>query len=177
MGLDVRTASNPHFLIAEIRQAVGEVDPNLPITRITTLAEQTAGSLTRDQLVAYLASGFGMVALGLSCIGLYGVMSYVVTRRTSELGIRMALGASQGRVRWMVFQETLVLIGCGLAIGLPVLFALLRVIEGLLFGLTPHEPATIVPSVLLVIAVAMVAAYLPAQRASRIETLTALRHE
>ena len=77
----------------------------------------------------------------------------------------------------MVFQETLVLIGCGLAIGLPVLFALLRVIEGLLFGLTPLDPATIVPSVLLVIAVAMVAAYLPAQRASRIEPLTALRHE
>jgi predicted permease len=176
-GLDVRTASNPHFLIAEIRQAVGEVDPNLPITRITTLAEQTADSLTRDQLVAYLASGFGMVALGLSCIGLYGVMSYVVTRRTSELGIRMALGASQGRVRWMVFQETLVLIGCGLAIGLPVVFALLRVIEGLLFGLTPHDPATIVPSVMLVIAVAMVAVYLPARRASRIEPLTALRHE
>jgi predicted permease len=176
-GIDVRTVSDPQFLIGEIRQAVGEIDPNLPITRITTLAEQTAGSLTRDRLVAYLASGFGIVALGLSCIGLYGVMSYLVSRRTAELGIRMALGASQGRVRWMVVEETLVLIGCGLAIGLPVLFALLRSIERLLFGLTPYDPATIVPAVLLVSAVAAVATYVPARRASRVEPLAALKCE
>jgi predicted permease len=176
-NIDVRAAGDPRWIAKEVRKAVTEVASSLPVTRVATLNEQISDSVNLDRLVAYLTSAFGILSLVLACIGLYGVMSYTVARRTSELGIRMALGAQRAQVLWMILRESLVLVGLGLVLGLPVVFAAARFLKGMLFGLTPNDSATVAAATLLLAAIAAVAGYLPALRASRIEPLVALRYE
>jgi ABC-type antimicrobial peptide transport system permease subunit len=134
-------------------------------------------SLTQQTLVARLASFFGLLALLLACIGLYGVLSYGVARRTNEIGIRMALGARNRSVLWLVLREALLLVAIGLVIGVFASLALTKTAASLLYELKPNDPLTIALATLLLAMVAAVAGYLPARRASRVDPMTALREE
>jgi predicted permease len=173
----VRTADDPEALATSVREAVREVDENLPLFGVKTQSQQADESLAQERLFATLSSFFGLLALLLASIGLYGVMSYSVTRRTNEIGIRMALGAQRRDVIRLVLRETLLLVLIGLLIGLGTSLATTRLISSLLFGLTPNDPVTIALAALLLIAVATVAGYLPARRGSRVDPMVALRHE
>jgi predicted permease len=170
---DGRTAD----LINATRNELLAAGPDILLTNITTLNEQVDQSLLRERLVASLALFFGLLALLLAAIGLYGVLSYEVARRTNEIGIRMALGASANRIVRSVMRETALWVTLGAGIGLGAALATTRWLESLLFGLKPHDPLTIGLAVLLLLMVAAIAGYLPARRASRTDPLVALRHE
>jgi predicted permease len=167
--------------LGELTRAVGNelraIDPDILLTNIATLSERVDQSLLQERLVATLSLFFGLLALLLACIGLYGVMAYDVARRTPEIGIRMALGASAGYVVQLVLHETLWLVGSGLVIGLGAALAATRWVKTLLFGLPPHDPLTIGLAVLVLLTIAAVAGYLPARKAARVDPLVALRHE
>jgi predicted permease len=160
-----------------VRHAIHDVDRNLPISNVTTLNEQVNRSITDQRLVAQLSTFFGLLAVFLSCIGIYGLMSYVVTRRTNEIGIRIALGAERSDVRWMVMREILLLVALGIAIGVPVAVAGNRLISNMLFGLQPADPVSLIVAVGAMFIVAIIAGYLPARRASLVEPMVALRYE
>jgi ABC-type antimicrobial peptide transport system permease subunit len=132
-------------------------------------------ALLQQRFVATLGGFFGVVALLLAAVGIYGVMSQTVTRRTREIGIRMALGAEPGNVLWMMLRESLAMLGIGAAIGLPAALALTRYTESLLFGVKPQDPVTIAVAVLLLLVVTTLAGFLPAQRATRVQPMAALR--
>jgi predicted permease len=177
MTLVVRTVDEPATLAAAIQREARALDPVMPMFEVETLAAQLDASLAQERLVATLSSVFGLLALLLACIGLYGVMAYDVARRTREIGVRMALGASARRVVWMTLGETLRLAGIGVVIGLGASLAATRWVKSLLFGLQPHDPLTIGLAVLVLLAVAAVAGYLPARRAARVDPMVALRHD
>lgn len=162
---------------AAVQQTIRSIDRNLPITHVTTLDEQVARSITNQRLVAQLSAFFGLLAVFLSCIGIYGVMSYVVARRTNEIGIRMALGAERSNMLWMVLREILLLVSIGVVIGVPVTLAGDRLVSKMLFGLRPSDPVTFVSATVILLIVAAVAGYLPARRASLVDPMVALRHE
>ncbi|MCU1258762.1 MAG: hypothetical protein JWO80_1647, partial [Bryobacterales bacterium] len=134
-------------------------------------------TLVQERLVASLAGGFGVLGLLLACVGLYGLLAYGVARRTKEIGIRMALGAQQSGVLWMVCGGALRLVGLGIALGLPAAWAVSRWVKSMLFGLTATDPGTMATAVLLLGAAGLVAAYFPARLAARVDPMTALRHE
>jgi predicted permease len=173
----VRTNGNPTTMAASIREAVHEVDSNLPLFDVKTQSQQADESLAEERLFARLSSFFGLLALLLACIGLYGVMSYGVARRTNEIGIRMALGATAPRVTRMVMRETMLVVLIGVVIGLGAAVATTRLIAAMLFGLAPTDLTTISFAVILMIAVAALAGYLPARRASKVDPMIALRYE
>jgi predicted permease len=173
----VRATGDVGALIAAIRDEVRRLDPNLPVYNITTFADHIEGAISRERMIALLSSFFGLFALLLAGLGLYGVMAYAVARRTHEIGIRMALGAQAGNVLWLVLRETLLLVSIGIAIGLPVALAATRLTRGMLFGLTATDPLTIALSTLVMIAIATMAGYLPARRAAQVDPMVALRQE
>lgn len=173
----VRTAGDPMALAAAVREAMRRADPGLPIFAVRTQADQIRRSLAQERLFANLAILLGAVTLALSGIGLYGLLAYAVTRRTPEIGVRIALGAGRREVRWMILRQSLVLVGLGLALGIPAAAAAARFVDSLLFGLSPCDPRALAAAALLMIAVGMAAAYVPARRAARIDPLTALRTE
>jgi ABC-type antimicrobial peptide transport system permease subunit len=177
MTLQAREVGNPAKVTAAIRREVQAADANVPIYNVRTLEAQLDESLSQERLVATLSSWFGVFALLLASIGLYGVLAYSVTRRTNEIGLRMALGAERGGVIWMVLREALLLVGTGIAIGVPLAFALARSVSSLLYGLKPTDSLTISAAVVLLFVVAAVASYLPALRASRVDPMVALRYE
>jgi ABC-type antimicrobial peptide transport system permease subunit len=177
MNFEVRTAGDPTALVGAIREAVSEVDRNIPLFDVKTQRRQAEQSLTQERLFATLSSFFGLLALLLACIGLYGVMSYAVARRTNEIGIRMALGATAPRVIRLVMRETMLLVVIGVVIGLGAALASARLIENMLFGLAPRDPVTISLATLLMVMVAALAGYLPARRASKVDPMIALRYE
>ena len=177
MTFEVRTSGDPATMVSSIREAVSEIDKNLPLFDVKTQKQQAEQSLTQERLFATLSGFFGILALMLGCIGLYGVMSYAVARRTNEIGIRMALGATPPRVTRMVMRETMLLVVVGVAIGLGVALATARLIESMLFGLAPNDPITISIAALLMIGVAALAGYLPARKASKVDPMVALRYE
>ncbi len=164
-------------LFASLRRAIAEVEPNLPVFSIITMDEQVTRSLARERAVARLTAFFGLLALALAAIGLYGVMSYSVARRTNEIGLRMALGAPRGRVVGLVMRDTALLIAAGVAAGLAAAFATLRLASSQLFGLSAYDPATLAAATLALAAVALVAGFLPARRAAGTDPMAALRHE
>lgn len=176
-NIEIRTAGDPSSLEAAVREAVAEVDPRVPVAEVTTLGQQLADSMRRDKLLTRLVSAFGALAAFLACVGLYGVVAQVVARRTNEVGIRMALGAAPRDILSMVLREAGALILLGCAIGLPLAFAATRFIENQLFGLTAGDPLTYAGISLLLALVAVVAGYLPARRASRVDPIVALRME
>ena len=174
---EVRYTGNFNAVSSSVQEAIHDVSHTLPITRVTTLEEQVARSITNQRLVAQLSAFFGMLAVFLCCIGIYGLMSYVVARRTNEIGIRMALGAERSSVRWLVVREVLGLVAIGVGVGVPVALAGGRVISNMLFGLRGSDPTSMFIAVAVMLAVAVIAGYLPARRASRIEPMVALRYE
>jgi predicted permease len=158
-----------------VRAIVRGVDPALPLTSFRTVAEQVDRSLNTEHMLASLSGGFGVLALLLSLVGLYGVMSFVVTQRTREIGIRLALGARRGSAIWLVLRDALVMVVCGIAVGLPVVWALGRLVESQLYDVKPFDPAAIAVAVLALSSAGLGAAFIPARRASDVNPTDALR--
>ncbi len=175
--LVVRAAGDVASVQRDIRAAVEQVEPNMPIARVTTVSEAMDQRMVQDRLLARLSIAFGVVALLLSSIGLYGVLSYGVARRTSEIGIRKALGAQDGALVAMILRETGWLFLAGVAAGAALSAATVRLIANRLYGLTPADPLAFAAAASGLAAVAIVAAWMPAYRASRVDPLVALRHE
>jgi ABC-type antimicrobial peptide transport system permease subunit len=176
-GLEVRTAVDPHWITAQARQAVGDVDPRIPIVNVVTLNEEVRDNLTQPRLIARLTTIFGILALGLACLGLYGVMSYTMQRRTSEVGVRLALGSTRPAVLWLVIRETLLLAGFGVVVGLALAVAGMHMATSFLFGLSPDDPPIIALATGLLLLASAVAGFVPAWRAAHIEPVKALRSE
>jgi predicted permease len=175
--VELRTASDPAGLIAAVREAVQRIDPNLPLMNMTTQAEQVEGRLAQERLFARACALFGALALALASIGLFGLMSYSVARRTNEIGIRMALGARRIDVVSLVMKESMTLVVAGVAIGLLAAVAAGRLVATLLFGLAPTDPVTIALATVIMLAVSAIAGYLPARRAAYVDPMIALRYE
>jgi ABC-type lipoprotein release transport system permease subunit len=173
----VRTEGNPDGALRAIRSAVQELGPGLPILNPKTLERQVDESLASDRMIATLAAVFGVLATILAVVGLYGVTAYTVTRRSREIGIRMALGAQRSSVVGLVMREVLVLVLAGVAVGLPCAAALSRIAGTQLYGVEPNDWASMTVATILLTAVALVAAYLPARRAARYDPVRVLRAE
>lgn len=176
-NLEIRTEGDPLAAASSVRSAIAQVDDKLPVVGVTSFSKQLADSLRQERLIAQLVSVFGLLALILACVGLYGVMAHAVTRRSNEIGIRMALGAESSSILWMVLKETLILVGAGVAIGIPVSLAASRLVLTQLYGLSAGDPLTLGGAVTLLIVVAAIAGYLPARRAARVDPMVALRYE
>jgi predicted permease len=176
-NFEIRTFADPHSIIRSIRREVEQVDRTLPILSARPLDELLDRSMTQERLLAKLSAFFGGLALLLASVGLYGVLSYSIARRTNEIGIRMALGAQQSSVLVMVVRETAVMILVGIAIGVSLAFALTRLLSSQLYGLKATDPITVAMAGAVLAAVAMLAGYLPARRASQVDPLEALRYE
>ena len=174
---ELRTLGDPLALAAQVRAEIAQFNDRLPVLNTTSLRLQTDEALRQDKLIAQLVSFFGLLGLLLSCVGLYGIMAHAVVRRTNEIGIRMALGAERSNIIWMVLKETFLLVAIGLAIGLPASWGAAKLISNQLFGLQPGDPLTLALAVLVLTAVAALAGYLPARKASRVDPLVALRYE
>jgi macrolide transport system ATP-binding/permease protein len=177
MTLHVRTAGAPMMLAGPVRELVSRLDPNLPVYAVSSLRERLDRSLGAEQSMAALVGSFAALALLLAAIGLYGSLSYAVSRRTRELGVRMAIGAAARDVRGLVLSQGMRLVTIGLVIGVLGAMGATRLIAGMLFGVQPTDPLTFVAVVLLLALVAMLACYVPARRATRIDPMEALRHE
>jgi predicted permease len=173
----IKTQLSPAAILPALRNAVESVDKDLPLRDIRTQTEQIDASISQQRLFATLTAGFGLLALVLACIGIYGIMAYNVARRTSEIGVRMALGARARQVLFMILGESSWLAGLGVAAGLISAIALTRFVGSMLYDLKPSDPTTLIAATLILLAVAIAAAYGPARRASRIDPMQALRHE
>ncbi len=173
----VRFAGAPESIVPQVRRAIREVNSNLPVDEVVSLSDHIGRSLVQQKLTARLGAFFGLLALLLACIGLYGVLSYAVARRTNEIGIRMALGAQRGNVLWLVLREAFMLVLIGVGIGLLASLAVTRTASALLFQLQPNDPLTIALALVLLLIIATLAGYLPARRAARVDPMVALRDE
>ena len=173
----LRTSLGSKPAYAALRNEVRTLDASLPVYGLKTLGSQLDQTLLTERLIALLSAGFGLLATLLAAIGLYGVMAFVVTRRTKEMGVRMALGAHPGSVVWLVMKEVLILLAIGLVIGIPSAFALGQLVSTQLYGIKPHDPLIAGATVVILIAVASLAGLIPARRASRIDPILALRYE
>jgi predicted permease len=173
----VRTSGAQAGIVPQVRRAVAEVSRNLPIDDVVSLSEHIGRSLTQQKLVARLASFFGLLALLLACVGLYGVLSYSVARRTNEIGVRMTLGAQSRDVLLLVLRDTFAMVLIGVVIGLLTASYVTRIAESLLFGLKPTDPLTLATATVLLIVFAVFAGYLPARRATKVDPMVALRDE
>ena len=173
----VRGSLQSNALYGAVRAAVKRLDPAMPVYELKTLGRQLDETLLSERLIALLSAGFGLLATLLATIGLYGVMAFAVARRTKELGLRMALGAARGNVIWMVMREVMVLLGIGLAIGIPAAAALSTLVSTQLYGIKAQDPWIAGGSVAVLAAVGAVAGMIPAMRASRIDPILALRYE
>ncbi|MGC2422602.1 MAG: ABC transporter permease [Candidatus Acidiferrales bacterium] len=176
-AVEVRVSGNPRAIATEIPAAIAQVATNLPVTRVTVLKQEVSDSIRQNRSAAELSTAFGVLALLLACIGLYGMLSYRVSRRTQEIGIRMALGARQSNVLWLVTKECLVLVAAGLAIGAPMALASTRVIASLLFGVGATDPWTFSAVTVVIVIAGLVACWIPARRAMRVDPMEALRYE
>jgi predicted permease len=163
--------------VQTVREIVRMADPRVPVTDVKTQAAEIDQTMNQEIIFARLGTAFAVLALFMACAGLYGTMSYMVTRRTGEIGIRMALGAQRGAVIRMVLREVLVLAGAGLAIGVPVALATSRFISSFLFEVQPNSPAAFLSACAILLSAVLLAGYAPARRASRIDPMSALRHE
>jgi predicted permease len=177
MTLHVRTTGNPTAIAAAVRHEVQSLDPNLPVTNLVPMTEVLAGSLFAARMGAVLLAVFGLVALLLAAVGLYGLMSYGVARRTREIGIRMALGAGTHSVLALVLKEGMLLVSGGLAVGLIVAAAVTRLLASFLYGVSPLDALTFLAIPVVLAVVALLATYLPARRAVRVDPMIALRYE
>lgn len=177
MSLIVRTAGNPASLAPSVRNVIRQLDPNLPVADVRPMTEVVGAALSTPRFTSALLSMFALLALTLSAVGIYGVLSYVVTRRTREIGIRVAIGADRARVLRMVLTNGLTLALTGLGLGLVVSLPVARLMRGLLHGVTPADPLTFVAVALALAAVALTESMVPALRATRVDPVIALKSE
>ncbi len=173
----VRFSGPSSAVVPQVRETIKQINRNLPVDDVVSLSDHIGRSLVQQKLIARLAAFFGLLALLLACVGLYGVMSYGVARRTNEIGIRMALGARGRSVLWLVLREALVLVVIGLVVGVFASLALTKTAESLLYELKPNDPLTIATATIVLMMVALLAGYLPARRAARVDPMIALRDE
>ncbi|MBX9602447.1 MAG: ABC transporter permease [Bryobacteraceae bacterium] len=173
----VRTRQDAEGVFAAIRRTVAEADPNVPVYEMRTLREQLDQNLSTERMIAFLAAAFGLLATALAAIGLYGVLAYSVARRTREIGIRMALGASGQNVVWLVLRELLLLVGLGLTLAVPASLALTKLVRSQLFGISPNDPVSIGLAVLALALAGAIAGWVPARRAAQTDPMVALRYE
>ena len=174
---ELRTAGNPAALAETVRKAVHDDAPNVPIMGMMTQTERIDSTIVQERTFADLCTAFAVLALLIACVGLYGTMAYAVSRRTNEIGIRMALGAGRRRIVWMVLREVLALAAVGLTLGLACAWSAMSTIQSFVFGMKPADPIAILFAVGILVTALVLAGFAPAARASRIDPLTALRHE
>jgi predicted permease len=177
MTYALRTDGNPLGHAGAVRQIVRETDGRVPVTNLKTQAADIDQTINQEIVFARLCSAFAILALVIACIGLYATMAYAVARRTSEIGLRMALGAGRGVVIWMVLREVCVLVVLGIAIGVPAAVSTSRLVESFLFELKPNDPRAVAVAAAILLSAALSAGYGPARRASRVDPMIALRHE
>jgi ABC-type antimicrobial peptide transport system permease subunit len=173
----VRSALPPEQVFGTIRRAVAGLDGTIPVYNLRTVESTIDASLLNERLVANLSAIFGALATLLAVIGLYGVMAYTLQQRTREIGIRVALGAQRGSVIRLVMKEVVAIIGIGFAIGLPAAWVSSKLVASLLYGIQPDDPVSIGAAMVLLAGIALLAGYIPAARASRVDPLRALRYE
>jgi predicted permease len=176
-SLEVRVSGDPSRAVLPIQDAIRRAEPALIVDNVRTMNQRLDRALTRERLVAYLSSVFGLLTLLLACTGLYGVLSYSVARRATEIGVRAALGAGPGRLAWMVMADALYIVVPGVVVGVSTALSLRRLLNTLLFGVTASDPSTYVVATALLSVVALVAVYLPARRAAQADPMHALRAE
>ena len=177
MFFEVRTAGDPLTLVPAIRKIVADLDRTIPLENVSTQLQLFKASITPERIFTYLCGGLALLGILLSCIGLYGLLAFIVTRRTGEIGVRMALGARPRDVAWPIIRNAIWLAGIGLIVGIPIALGFVRILRSVLFGVNPHDPITIVASILLVLSIAVLAAWIPARRAAKTDPMEALRYE
>jgi ABC-type antimicrobial peptide transport system permease subunit len=176
-NFEIRTAMDPKALMPAVRAAVARFDPNLLVTGMKTQMEQIDQNIYQERLIANLSSLFALLALIVACVGIYGLLSYQVSRRTHEIGIRVALGAQRGDVLRIVLRQGAILATSGALIGVGAALGVTRYLQSFLFGVKPSDPMTIVAVAFGLIAVALLASYIPARRAMKTDPMVALRYE
>jgi ABC-type antimicrobial peptide transport system permease subunit len=177
MTFELRTVGDPLFLAGSVRKTVHDLAPNVPVTEIMTQSQRIDSTIVQERTFANLCTVFAVLALTIACVGLYGTMAYAVSRRTNEIGIRMALGAQRRLIVGMVMREVLALAALGLTIGAFVAWSAMSAIKSFLFGMKTTDPLAILWATGILLAALVLAGYAPAARASRIDPLSALRHE
>jgi macrolide transport system ATP-binding/permease protein len=177
MTFALRTSGDPLRYVHTVREIVRQGDSHVPLTNVKTQAAQIDQTMNQEIIFARLCTGFAILALLIACVGLYGTMTYNVARRTGEIGIRMALGAQRGVVVWMVLREVFVLVVLGLAISLPTALGTSKLVASFLYGIKTNDPLALTLAVLTLLSAALVAGWVPARKASRIDPMIALRHE
>jgi len=173
----LRTAADPQAILPAIREVVAQVNTNLPLFDVKTESEQIDRLLFQERLVARLSGFFGLLALVLACVGLYGLLSYEVSRRTREIGIRMALGAHRETVLRLILRQGLVLAIAGAGVGIGVAAVVMRYLASMLYDVHANDPVTMIGVAALLTVVALAACYIPARRAMRVDPMVALRYE
>jgi ABC-type antimicrobial peptide transport system permease subunit len=177
MTFALRTIGDPLLYVSAVREIVRQADARIPVTNIRTQAAQIDQTINQEIILARLCSAFALLALIIACVGLYGTMAYSVARRTAEIGIRIALGAQRRTVTWMVLRQSCALALAGLAIGIPAALATSKYLETFLFDVKPNSPAALAGAAAILLGAVLLAGYLPARRASRIDPITAVRCE
>src|SRR3984893_17720945 len=177
MTYALRTAGDPLSYVKSVHEIVREADSRVPVTNVVTQATEIDRTISRELMFAKLCTGFAVLALLTACVGLYGTMSYSVARQVGEIGIRMALGAQRGAVVWMILRRVLLLAAVGLAISVPAALSASQLVKSFLFETQPNDPGTLALAGVVLLSAAILAGYVPARRASRIDPLAALRHE
>jgi predicted permease len=177
MVVEIHTQAEPGSILSQARTVVASIDRDLPLIDVRTMKEQIQATMSGERIFAQLTSGFGILALVLACIGIYGIMAYTVARRTGEIGIRMALGAQAGQVLRMVLREASWMAVAGVMLGLACALWLARFLSSMLYGLMPWDPLTLTGAAALLLTIAVLAAIGPARRASRVDPIRALRHQ
>jgi predicted permease len=173
----VRTRMKPDAIVPSLRATVQGIDRDLPLMDVRTQRQQIDATISQQRVFSSLTAAFGILALALACVGIYGIMAYAVSQRTNEIGIRLALGAGRRQVRSMVLKEAGWLAAVGVVCGVVVALGLGRLTKSMLYGLRPTDPASLVGAAVLLLSVALLAGWVPAMRASRVEPMEALRHE
>lgn len=177
MVYEFHTRMSPAAILPDLRRVVQQADPDLPLVDVRTQNQQIEADLEQERVFVTLTSGFGLLALALASVGIYGIMAYSVANRTNEIGIRLALGAQPSQVRGMILRESAWMAAAGVAVGLAAALAMTHAIKSMLYGIAPNDPLTLASGVLLLLAVALAASWIPARRAAGVQPVVALRHE
>jgi macrolide transport system ATP-binding/permease protein len=177
VSFELRTAGDPLALVDAVRRIVHDASPLVPVSGVNTQSQQIDQTISQERTLANLGACFGILALVIASVGLYGTIAYTVARRTGEIGIRLALGARSGAIVWMVLRQLLVLVAAGLVLGFAAAWETTRFVKSFLFGTVPNDPLSLSLAVAILAAAALLAGYAPARRAGRTDPMAALRSE